>query len=236
MLLPGMDGTGNLFDPLLDALSGFDCEVIALPESGSQDYLSITKYVKEKLPKSDFILVAESFSGPVASRLAKEDIKNMRGIIFVATFLSAPSRLLIPIAKALPLKLLSSLPFAELFHKYLFLGPSASNDLVQLFQSTVRSLTSNLIKARLSSMQSLVCSLEPIELPVAYIQAASDKLVSAHKAIEFSRHFKNIIIKTIDGPHFILQAQPVQCAVVINELVPLLTKIGTGKPTAPSAP
>lgn len=224
-----MDGTGNLFSPLLRALSNFDCEVIALPDTGSQDYASITRVVKERLPKEDFILVAESFSGPIGTALAKEGIDNLKGIIFVATFLSAPSGLLLAAAQLLPLKFLSNLPFAKHFHKALFLGSGASNELTHLFISTVRSPPSVLIKARLSSMQSLSFSPEEIKLPVGYIQAASDKLVSPDKAVEFCNSFNNIAIKTIEGPHFILQAKPTECAVVISELVPLLTRQATGQ-------
>lgn len=224
VLLPGLDGTGDLFSPLLRALSDFECEVIRLPETGAQDYASITRFVKEKLPEEDFILVAESFSGPIGAALAKEGIDSLTGVIFVATFLSAPSSILLAIAQLLPLKLLSNLPFAKHFHKALFLGAKASNELTHLFISTVRSLPSVLIKARLSSMHSLTFSADEIELPVGYIQAASDKLVSPDKFFEFDNYFNNISIRKIEGPHFILQANPTACAAAITELATLLTK------------
>ena len=228
VLLPGMDGTGGLFSPLLRALSEFDCEVISLPQTGDQDYSSITKQVRDKLPEEDFVLVAESFSGPIGAALAKEGRANLKGIIFVATFLSAPSKLLLAFTKFLPLKLLSRLPFSAFFHKALFLGSGASNELIDLFQSTVGSLPSSLIRARLSAMYSLSYDPEVIDLPVAYIQAASDKLVPPKKAVEFSCSFTNIIFETVEGPHFLLQAKPTECAVVISELVPLLTRRTTG--------
>jgi len=224
-----MDGTGDLFTPLLRTLSEFDCEVIALPQTGDQDYSSITKKVREKLPEEDFVIVAESFSGPIGAALAKEGGENLKGIIFVATFLSAPSKLLLAFAKFLPLKLLSRLPLSAFFHKALFLGSGASNELIDLFQSTVDSLPSSLIRARLSTMYSLSYDPEVIDLPVVYIQAASDKLVPPTKAVEFSCSFNNIIIKTVEGPHFILQAKPTECAIVISELVPLLTRQATAQ-------
>ena len=150
-----MDGTGNLFFPLIRELSEFDCLVIPLPNEGSQTYRSITNIVREKLPEEDFILVAESFSGPIGATLAKEGGANLKGVIFIATFLSSPNKLLLSIAKFLPLKLLSKLPLSRFFHRALFLGSNASNELVDLFQSTVNSLPSVLIKSRLSAMNSL---------------------------------------------------------------------------------
>ena len=219
-----MDGTGNLFTPLLSELSEFNCEVITLPMSGLQDYPTITEFVKGKLPKEDFILVAESFSGPIGVALAKESIENLKGVIFVATFLSPPHNILLGFARVLPIKLLSSLPLSTILHRALFLGYSASKELVELFKYTVRSLPSSIIKARLSSMQSLVASSDNIDLPVGYIQATYDRLVRSNKVNDFRNVFNNIIIKTINGPHFILQANPKECAVAISELVPLLTR------------
>ena len=138
-----MDGTGNLFSPILNELSEFNCEVITLPASGPQDYLTITDFVKKRLPKDDFILVAESFSGPIGAALEMSGVENMKGIIFVATFLSAPQKLLLGLARVLPIKFLSSLPLAIILHKALFLGPNASKELLVLFQQTLLSLPSS---------------------------------------------------------------------------------------------
>ena len=63
ILLPGLDGTGDMFAPILSLLTDFDTEVISLPQSGSQDYETLCEHVKLSLPSEDFILIAESFSG-----------------------------------------------------------------------------------------------------------------------------------------------------------------------------
>jgi pimeloyl-[acyl-carrier protein] methyl ester esterase len=122
ILLPGLDGTGKLFSPLLKVLSKLDCEVIALPETGDQDYRTHTAWVRKRLPEQDFILIAESFSGPIAVALAQDGVENLKGIVFVATFLSAPNKKLIKLARFLPIQFLSSLPWATAFHRAFFLG------------------------------------------------------------------------------------------------------------------
>ena len=218
VLLPGLDGTGKLFGPLLSGLSNFNYEVMLLPLEGDQDYPSIAKVVRESLPDEDFILIAESFSGPIGAMLAGDNNKNMKGIVFVATFLTTPSRVLLAIAQLLPLKFLSGLPFAKHIHRAMFLGPSACNVLISLFQTTITDLPTPLIKARMNTLMSLPLDIKQSDLPVAYLQAASDKLVSAEKALEFEHYFSNILIKTIEGPHFILQAKPGECAAAITEL------------------
>ena len=222
VLLPGLDGTGDLFAALLIELSEFECWVITLPATGAQDYPSIVEQVKEKLPKDDFVLVAESFSGPIGAVLASEGLPQMKGVIFVASFLSPPKKLLVGFARYLPLKMLSKMPLAGYLHKLLFLGPDASHQLVDLFQQTILSLSPQIIKARLKSIQSLSVSSENLDLPAAYIQALSDRLVPAGKIVEFKSRFENLTIQPIEGPHFILQSKPAECAVAISELVQLL--------------
>ena len=219
VLLPGMDGTGNLFSPLLKELSSNDCLLLSLPSTGNQDYPSITKQIKAKLPLEDFILVAESFSGPIGAELARSNIPNMKGVIFVASFLSSPNKRLIELARLLPLRVLSHLPFFRYFYKSLFLGTRASDELVNLFQATLDSLPMSLINSRLKTMHSLVSSQQKSNIPAAYIQASRDKLVSANKISEFQLCFSDLNIKVVDGPHFILQPNPKECVQVINELV-----------------
>jgi hypothetical protein len=58
VLLPGMDGTGELFAPLLKHLSKFDVEIIAYPQVGGQDYQTLIDFVSGKLPNEKYILSA----------------------------------------------------------------------------------------------------------------------------------------------------------------------------------
>ncbi len=67
-LLPGLDGTGLLFEPLLKELPK-ECiaEVISYPFDQPQTFEQHVKHVVGKLPENEPIaLLAESFSGPVA--------------------------------------------------------------------------------------------------------------------------------------------------------------------------
>jgi pimeloyl-[acyl-carrier protein] methyl ester esterase len=71
ILLPGLDGTGRLFDPLLKELpADLRAEVISYPTDAILDYAALEQFVEAALPRRDpFIIVAESFSGPLAIRL-----------------------------------------------------------------------------------------------------------------------------------------------------------------------
>jgi len=210
-----MDGTGELFSSVLKQLQEYDTQVIPLPQSGSQDYPNIITHIKSKLPCYDFILIAESFSGILAAELAKEHLPNLKGIVFVATFLSPPNAALLSVASRLPLKSMLKVPFAKLIQKQLFLGKSASSSLVELFQSILEKLPSQLLSARLKTMQRMSFSSECLDIPCIYIQALSDRLVPPSKYNEFQRYFSNISLVKFEGPHFILQTKPKECANVI---------------------
>jgi pimeloyl-ACP methyl ester carboxylesterase len=215
VLLPGMDGTGKLFDPLLKHLHGFNLQVVNLPQSGEQDYLSLTDYVKNQLPNNDFILIAESFSGPIAAQLAQLNIEKLKGIVFVATFLSSPNPMLLKLARRLPIKLLSQLPLAKYFIKKLFLGKEAGVSLIKKFQSIVNQVPTKVLKLRMQIMQDLEFQLFQSTIPALYIQPSRDRLVDKSKGVEFQQFFELLVLHKIIGPHFILQSHPKECSKII---------------------
>lgn len=221
VLLPGLDGTGCLFAPLLESVKSYDNKtlVISLPQRGSQDYLTLADFVITKLPSEEFILIAESFSGPIASILAQKNITHLRGIVFVATFLSTPSPHLISLAKIFPVKLLNQLPGAGYFQRALFLGKKAKPELLNMFQLSLKKTPSSILKARMQTLQSLELKKHESQLPAIYLLPTSDKLVNSTKVHEFQECFKKLVIEKVDGPHFILQAEPEKSAIIILNFV-----------------
>ncbi len=217
VLLPGLDGTGDMFAPLLSTLEGFDVEVVPLPQTGNQDYETLTRYVMDRLPEEKFVLVAESFSAPIGAMLAARSIPQIKGIVFVATFLSAPNKLLLSLSKIMPLKVLARLPFAKSAFRVLFLGKEADDNLAVLFQNTVRDLSSAVMKARLTSIQTLALELPEIELPAVYILPSSDRLVPKSQSLKFKIYFKRLLVKEVEGPHFLLQTKPIAAVHILSE-------------------
>lgn len=207
-----MDGTGELFKPLLNQLPDYSCQVISLPQSGVQDYLTLTEYVSSQLPKQEFIIIAESFSGPIAARLAQLKIQNLKAIIFVATFLSSPNKNLLSVARRLPIKLLIKFPLADLFIKKLFLGNKADPSLLNKFKTIVNHVPTEVLKQRMNTMQELKPQTFTSSIPTLYIQADKDRLVSNSRGLEFQKCFESLEFHQVNGPHFILQSQPQECA------------------------
>jgi len=236
VLLPGMDGTGELFDEFLSGIGEIEYLVIPLPKSGPQDYFSLRIYVEEKLPNHDFIFLAESFSGAIASQIAFDGMPFLKGIIFVGSFLSAPNRLVLSLAKFLPIKTMLCLPFHEFMLRKLMLGAKASQSLLTKFKTTVKSVPGSILKARISTMQDLLLSNQCSEIPAFYIGGNSDQLVNSLKAQEFKKCFSRIEFSELDGAHFLLQSNPAGCAHQVTEILSRLTNQSSSQTMVAGSP
>ncbi|UPT78193.1 alpha/beta hydrolase [Sulfurovum sp. XGS-02] len=221
VLLPGLDGTGDLFKPLTDVLpSSIRVQVIDYDLKNKQSYNDLVKYVISSLPKEDFILLAESFSGPIAYQIALRKPKQLKSLILVATFLENPRPLLL---KFIPNSRIFSLPIPTLIIKLFFLGFSAKTEIIDLFKTTIKKVSPNVIVYRLKEIAQLKTLDKSFELRTTYIQASNDKLVPNKSLRSWQKICKNINIFQVNGNHFILQASPSRCAEIITEEVRLIS-------------
>ncbi len=78
VLLPGFDGIGWLFEPLVGVLPSYlKPLVIAYPVDKSLGYIELLLHARGKIPTEEpFVLLAESFSGALAVRLAATNPSN----------------------------------------------------------------------------------------------------------------------------------------------------------------
>jgi pimeloyl-ACP methyl ester carboxylesterase len=88
LLLPGLDGTGRLFEPLVRyAPEWASCTVARYPADRELSYPECADLVSaEFLPDAPFVIVAESFSGPVAILTASKRPPNLKGLVLFNTF------------------------------------------------------------------------------------------------------------------------------------------------------
>jgi pimeloyl-[acyl-carrier protein] methyl ester esterase len=91
VLLPGFDGSGRLFAPLLAQRDlPFDPRVVALPADLPRGYDELLAWMEPRLPAEPFVLLAESFSGPLAIRFAARHPERVAHLVLAATFLRSP--------------------------------------------------------------------------------------------------------------------------------------------------
>ena len=94
VLLPGLDGTGNLFARFVFALTPcLEARIVRYPTDRSLSYADLFSFVLDAIPQSQpFVLLAESFSTPLAVRLAATNPASLKGLVICAGFIKSPLR------------------------------------------------------------------------------------------------------------------------------------------------
>ena len=94
VLLPGMDGTGILFEPFLESLpESISPIVVTYPCDMPLSYAELLQVIEAKLPSAEpFIVLGESFSGPLALRIAASCPPGLKGLVLSASFARNPIR------------------------------------------------------------------------------------------------------------------------------------------------
>ena len=208
ILLPGLDGSGRLFEGFLQHLPRERATVVAYPADatwGMDDYVA---HVASAIPGDrPCILVAESFSGPIALRMLRRS-SNIRGAVLVASFVTCPH----PLLRLVPFRLAGFWRKAFLSSAMLraaCLGPDAPEALVASLKSIVDSLPTSVLQARLRLLRDLdeSASLADAPVPLLLLHASNDKLVRA-PAGPPGRLVQHAVV---EGPHFLLQSRALEC-------------------------
>jgi pimeloyl-ACP methyl ester carboxylesterase len=210
VLLPGLDGTGEMFAPLLQAhaLAGYHIKVVAYPSQQALDYAGHIAIAEAALPQGDFVLLGESFSGPIAIALAEKYTHTCKGLILVCTFAQNPQprlRVLKPLINLVPFRQLPVLAIS-----LLVFGRGYTARLHAGLKHSLQQLHPAVIRARLHAVLAVdnTVQLSNITCPVLYFQAAHDKLVSRASAAHILIHCPQMQIKIFSVSHGLLQVMP----------------------------
>ena len=163
VLLPGMDGTGDLLLPFLQVLP--ECQavrVIRYPTDHSLSYAELERYVISAFPIGEPItLIAESFSGPIALRLSTDRSLNLRAVVVVCGFASHPLGFSGTILARLPLSWLFKLEVPPIILRTFLLGNDASDELLRATAQAIWSVRPNVLADRLrEALTSRYCSVQ----------------------------------------------------------------------------
>lgn len=219
-LLPAFDGTGKMFAALSAALGdAFTIIPLSYPETGPQNYDHLTEEIHQQLPKDgDYMILGESFAGPIIYRLACNAPYNCKAAIFVATYLSNPQPLFLKVLSLLPASVLSWFVSNARVVKWLALGRGAKTVIARTIAENFGSVNPEAIKQRLLAIGKLKNNPEHIlKIPCLYIRANQDKLVLKNKLPDFERLCRTLTIVHAEGGHFILQENPDACAKILRK-------------------
>ena len=223
VFLPGLDGTGLSYKPLREVMPGnVRVTVVNYPTDKKLSYVELVQCAYEQLPRNKpLILIAESFSGPIAISLVSLFPANIKGIIFCATFMKFSRPFLIGSTRYIPLVFLFRRPVPDFLLYFLVGGKPFSEKLIPLFRQFEKLVDPEVIVHRIRMFNDIDVTEDArkLHLPCCYIQGIQDKLVSSKSLVPFKKYLPDIIVKRVNGPHGILQAQPEECAEIIMEFV-----------------
>jgi pimeloyl-ACP methyl ester carboxylesterase len=209
ILLPGMDGTGDLFRPLLDVVPAtLSRRVVSYPTDRPLPYDELLVLAERQLgDNQDVVIIAESFSGPLALRLAAKLPEQIRAVVLVASFIRPPlprwvRHVVVPMLFRAP-------PPAMLLLRFM-LGRDAPDALVREVAAAIRRVRPEVLARRLRDVLSVDCAkeLRRCRAPLLYLAAADDALVRPSSLAAFRAVRPDIQARTLPGPHLLLQAQP----------------------------
>lgn len=231
IFFPGLDGTGLSYEPLKKELPD-DTQVTLIKYPPDKPLLlpQLVDYAVDQIPKGKPLLIlAESFSGPVAVSLLSSIQLNVRGIIFCSTFVKSPRPVLLSLAKYVPISWLFYFPVPDVIFYVFCGGKKLSESVISLFLKIKHIVKPNVIAQRVRMLGDIdvISKLAGLSIPCCYIQAIDDKIVPPRCVEQFQNVLVNLKIKKVKGPHFILQTKPKECAELIMAFIKFVTSRST---------
>jgi pimeloyl-ACP methyl ester carboxylesterase len=222
VLLPGLDGSGRLFAPLLAAAPRWlEAESISFPADRPLGYDALAALVRPRLPGEPFVLVAESFSGPLAVRLAAERPPGLAALVLAATFLWRPlNRLLHPVSRLAGARFFG-LGMPGPVVRQLLAGPDAPASIVEEVQRAVAAVPPAVLAHRSTEALGVDVrnALARVEVPILFLAPTRDRLIrpDAHADVRSVRPDAEIAF--LDAPHMVLQRSPQASLARIEEFL-----------------
>lgn len=221
LLLPGMDGTGTLFTPFIEAIgSRFRVKVVNYPTTEPFGYSELEEFARKELPTdSPFMILGESFSGPIAISLAASCQSQLKGLILCSTFVCNPRPFFTrfkSIVGILPVRIVPNVVF-----DYFLLGSYSTDALHDALVKAIAEVSQSVFRARLRAVLTVnvIEMLSSLTIPVMYLRASHDRVVPRSASELVLRANPSTRMVQLDAPHFLLQTSPTEAAAVVNAFI-----------------
>lgn len=224
VFLPGLNGTAGLFDPLLSVASKeYDLMVISYPTHQMKSYEQLTEYALEEIGsiKGRFVIVGESFSGPIAILLSAKRTDGLIGTVLVTTFASAPYFMFF---KYLPLTLIFTL--ARFFYRVrIKLSNTGKASILKSACIELQKVSPVVLAARTRATLTVDVSkqLQLSRAPMVYFSAKYDVVVPKWNLKKILKIKPDTKVETFNSNHFLLQSVPQQAWEAIDKFIKEIT-------------
>jgi pimeloyl-[acyl-carrier protein] methyl ester esterase len=218
VLLPGMDGTGDLFASFCKTVQA-KTRIVKYPGKRSLSYSELEHLVSRELPREGpYVLLGESFSGPIALAIAAKRPPRLCGVVLCCSFARNPRPGFGPLRGLVnwlpdrpPLRLLL----------WFLAGRFATPELRCALSQALSQVAPSALRARMSAVigVDVVPLLRSVAVPVLYLRASEDRVVPASACQLVVDNLPRAKVVDLVAPHFLLQTAPEEAGRVVEEFV-----------------
>ncbi len=215
VLLPGMDGTGELLGALSDKLSAHrSVQLISYPVDRPLNYDRLVAYTRERLPDDRFVALGESFSGPIAIEIAATD-PRVAGLVLASSFARHP----LPTRFAVFARLLDLRWIPAAIVVAALMGSTATPELEARLGEVLARVPRDIMRARAREVLRVDKRdrLREIECPVLCLHGRRDRLVRRKHVDEIVAAQPDCRVHWLDSPHMLLATHAEAAARVIED-------------------
>jgi pimeloyl-[acyl-carrier protein] methyl ester esterase len=214
-ILPGLDGTTRMLNDFMAAArpSFATVKAIAYPTDVVLGYRELEALARAALPRdTPFVLIGESFSGPIAISIAADPPLNLIGLVLSTTFARAPVPMLAPFAPLTRFAPTRTLPTAVL--SAVLLGRWSTPALRQTLRDALDEVAPAVQRSRAAAAMRIDVSdrLAHIAVPTLSLKANHDRLLRTGASRQLMAGIANARQVALDGPHLLLQTRTDRCA------------------------
>ncbi len=214
VLMPGLDGTGKLFSPIIPLLEPhFDLTVVTYPDLGSfNDYIECAQ--NQLPPAPGYSLLAESFSGPVAIAIIANRPDQVGPSVLCSTFARSPLVALNRMASQVPAGVFSIGALSDFCLEVSEVDSEDFSETQPLPASATAQLDGAVLKHKIEVLSRIDVSglLPMVDVPILQLHGLQDRIVAAADARLVQQNLPAVRRVDIGGPHLLLQCRPQECA------------------------
>jgi pimeloyl-ACP methyl ester carboxylesterase len=227
VVLPGLDGTGKRITEFSTRLAAgpeprdrIETRLVVYPQDRALGYAELEQRVRAELPADRrFVLLGESFSGPIAIEIGADPPPGLLGIVLCASFARNPFPRLAwcwPLAPLLPVK---SLP-RGLRARFAWGSREAAAAPAGTDRASA-AVSKRVLTHRIAALLRVdaTAALGELRVPLLLLQASRDRIVSAAATAAIRAAAPRAECRVIEGPHLLLQARPAASAAAVRGFV-----------------
>jgi pimeloyl-[acyl-carrier protein] methyl ester esterase len=215
LVLPGMDGTGELLGPFVAQLSTrMSVQVVTYPPGEPLGYAELIARVEAQAPNLPYMILGESFSGPIAIDIASRD-PLVAGLVLASSFARHPlPSWLEPAARWIDVRAVPQAAIAAAL-----LGPDGDAMLRARLAEVIAKVAPGTMRARASAALRVDKrrELKSIGRPVFCLAGRRDRLLGTRCIAEIQAVKPACEVTWFDAPHMLLETHAAAAAEAVVE-------------------